>query len=165
MIACCCCAAWSALYTFRSTYAAGVTRVATYGDMGHSHYNNNENMLQDCQSGKIDMVLHMGDHAYNLGFSDDRRGDAYMNSLQPLLASCPWFPVIGNHEASDGDHFKHYEQIAQGEQIGNAGHTYVSSTATSALGSFLTKGTLYGMGSHKQVGSVPSNTSRFGAFH
>ena len=45
----------------------------------------------------------MGDHAYNLGFSDDRRGDAYMNSLQPLLASCPWFPIIGNHEKYDGD--------------------------------------------------------------
>ena len=95
---------WSATYSFRSGYADGVTRMATYGDMGHSHYNNMENMLEDCTTGRIDAILHMGDHAYNLGYSGDRRGDAYMNALQPLLARCAWYPVIGNHEASDGDH-------------------------------------------------------------
>lgn len=29
---------WSQQYTFRSGYADGVTRLATYGDMGHSHH-------------------------------------------------------------------------------------------------------------------------------
>jgi hypothetical protein len=153
--------AWSSTYNFRSIYATGVTRIATYGDMGHSHYNNNQNMKVDCAAGAIDAIVHMGDHAYNIGFADDRRGDAYMNAMQPLLAGCPWFPVIGNHEASDGDHYKHYEQIAAGEMVGQAGHAFVSSTATSALGSLLTKGTLYGMGTHSGAGSVPSNTSRY----
>ena len=36
----------------------------------------------------------MGDHAYDLGYSGDRRGDAYMNALQPLLSSCPWLPIM-----------------------------------------------------------------------
>ena len=27
---------------------------------------------------------------------DDRKGDAYMNAMQPLLATCPWIPIIGN---------------------------------------------------------------------
>lgn len=84
---------WSTTYSFRSGYSSGVTRWATYGDMGHSHYNNMENMLEDCRAGRIDAILHMGDHAYNLGYSGDRRGDAYMNALQPLLAQCPWYPV------------------------------------------------------------------------
>ena len=35
-------------------------------------------------------------HCYNLGQADDRRGDAYMNALQPLLSVCPWIPIIGN---------------------------------------------------------------------
>eukprot|EP01046_Picozoa_sp_COSAG06_P043759 COSAG06_NODE_5784_length_3275_cov_5.074985_2_plen_198_part_00 len=26
-----------------------------------------------------------------------------MNAMQPLLAVCPWVPIIGNHESSDGD--------------------------------------------------------------
>jgi hypothetical protein len=67
------------------------------------------NVLADGKSGAIDAVVHMGDHCYNLGFDDDRRGDAYMNAWQPALAQVPWFPIIGNHEASDGDHYKHYE--------------------------------------------------------
>ena len=34
------------------------------------------------------------------GDDDEKRADAYMNAFQPTLASCPWFPVVGNHEYS-----------------------------------------------------------------
>lgn len=54
--------AWSASYDFRAPYAAGPTKVAIYGDMGNSVYNNMENMRSDCDSGKIDAIVHMGDH-------------------------------------------------------------------------------------------------------
>ena len=50
----------------------------------------------------------MGDHAYDLGMDNDRRGDAYMNGIAPATATCPWVPVMGNHEASDGDHYNRY---------------------------------------------------------
>ena len=50
-----------------------------------------------------------------MGMIGDRRGDAYMNSMQPALTSCPWFPIIGNHESDDGDSYKHYEAMAFGE--------------------------------------------------
>lgn len=67
---------WSDVYEFRSGYSSGITRVATYGDMvssvysdlyfkvhqGHSHYNNMGNLKDDCASGAIDGVVHMGDH-------------------------------------------------------------------------------------------------------
>ena len=148
---------WSATFSFRSGYTSGVTKMATYGDMGHSHYNNMENMLEDCAAGRIDAILHMGDHAYNLGYSGDRRGDAYMNAMQPLLSGCAWYPVIGNHEASDGDHYNHYMTIAWGEVYGNdPPHT---SSATSALGHLLSKGTMYA----SVHNAVPSNTSRYTA--
>ena len=58
--------------------------------MGHSRYNNMKNLQQDCATGTIDAIVHMGDHCYDLGQADDRRGDAYMNALQPLLSVCPW---------------------------------------------------------------------------
>jgi hypothetical protein len=50
---------YSAVYSFRSGYTTGVTRLATYGDMGHSHYNNVDNMLQDCKAGTIDAIVHL----------------------------------------------------------------------------------------------------------
>lgn len=50
----------------------------------------------------IDAIVHMGDHCYNMGDDDDFRGDAYMNAFsQAALASCPWMPVIGNHESTE----------------------------------------------------------------
>merc|ERR1711990_1366968 len=88
---------WSEVYSFRAPYATGETRVGSYGDMGHSHYNCMGNLYQDCLDGKVDVILHMGDHAYDMGNGDDKRGDAYMNAYQRALATCPWIPVIGNH--------------------------------------------------------------------
>jgi hypothetical protein len=180
---------WSEVYSFRSAYAAadgGVTRVAIFGDMGHDRYNNVGNLAADCAAGTIDAIVLMGDHAYNLGDDHDRRGDAYMNMLQPLLSRCPWFPIIGdqprlntrppsapacvlsrgllspgNHEVNDGDHFNHYLKIAWGEeygaQRGGFSNPPVRSTATTTLGDFITKGTMYA----SAHGVVPSNTSRF----
>jgi hypothetical protein len=65
--------------------------------------------------------------------------------------------VIGNHEASDGDHYNHYMTIAWGEAYGN--EPPHSSTATSALGHLLTKSTMYA----SVHNAVPSNTSRYTA--
>ena len=88
----------------------------------------------------------MGDHAYDMAYAGDRRGDAYMNSFEPTIASCPWLPIIGNHESDDGDHFQHYAAIAWGEEYGLDGnHSFPGadqrqvgaesvSTATSPLG-------------------------------
>jgi hypothetical protein len=56
------------------------------------------NLAADCAAGEIDAIVHMGDHGYNIGNVDGRRGDAYMNGYQRALASCPWVPIIGNHE-------------------------------------------------------------------
>ena len=60
-------APWSDTFGFRvptaGGAAAGPTRIATYGDMGHSHYNNMGNLHDDCAAGRIDAILHMGDHA------------------------------------------------------------------------------------------------------
>lgn len=178
---------WSEQYSFRAPGGnAAETRVATYGDMGHSHYNCMQNVKDDAANGLIDVVVHMGDHCYNLGMANDRRGDAYMNAFQPALTALPWFPIIGNHEwvyrnlqpgesrgHGDGDSGRHYEAIAWGEAYGVSGDSIpfpgtgalppsppntLGSTATTALGHHLATGTLYGMGSH---GLIPSNTSRY----
>eukprot|EP01052_Picozoa_sp_SAG31_P004964 SAG31_NODE_212_length_20157_cov_9.648868_9_plen_258_part_00 len=85
----------------------------------------------------------------------------------------------GNHESDDGDSYKHYQAMAFGEvafdggvfpadgrrSLSDAGNSSTngaaessSSSATSALGKFMTKHTMYGMSAHS---NVPSNTSRY----
>lgn len=101
----------------------------------------------------------------------DTHGDAYMNAFQLTLASCPWLPVIGNHESflgPGGDTSpvgttERYLNQSWGVAYGQA-HSQQQGqfdeaidTSTTALGSFLTKGSYYGVGSH---GSKPSGTSR-----
>jgi hypothetical protein len=78
--------AWSKEYTFRAPYGSGAaanggsntTRVAIYGDMGNDAGNNMGNLRVDCSRRHIDAIVHMGDHAYNMGNGNDYHGDAYM---------------------------------------------------------------------------------------
>ena len=67
---------WSNSFTFRTARPAPETAIAMYGDMAITHYNAVSNLLADCTSGRIDIFAHMGDHAYDMGWSDGRHGDA-----------------------------------------------------------------------------------------
>jgi len=140
--------------------------------MGNTLHNNMANLQDDCTSGAIDALVHMGDHAYDLGYAQDRHGDAYMNAFQPVLASCPWLPVIGNHESYLGPGGDKVPRATTERYLNQTwgvayGQEEPLDTATTALGSLLTKGTYYGVGSH---GPRPSGTSRYnsvdiGLFH
>jgi hypothetical protein len=64
--------------------------------MGVYTYNNMGNMAKDVDEGVADLIVHMGDHAYNMGDSDESRADGYMTAYQQLLSRCPWMPVSQN---------------------------------------------------------------------
>ena len=147
----------STVFAFRAGYSSGATAVNIYGDMGVYTWNNMGNVAADCASGAADMVIHLGDHAYNEGESDERRGDGYMSAWQPALANCPWMPVVGNHEFYDSaqlGRFLNQTWEGWGDIAGGPG----TSTATSALGALLSRGNHHGAGVH---GATPSHTSRF----
>lgn len=170
--------AWSKPYTFRAPYGHGVaaegggvnaTRVAIYGDMGNTAGNNMGNLRADCASGTIDAVIHMGDHAYDMGLGNDYHGDAYMQAFQGVLAQCPWLPVIGNHESTLGSEHdiddsteERYLNETWGVIYGQDGvaskTTTARTTATSSLGHLLTRSSFYGAASH---GAAPSRTSQW----
>eukprot|EP01062_Namystynia_karyoxenos_P005016 TRINITY_DN1176_c0_g1_i4.p1 TRINITY_DN1176_c0_g1~~TRINITY_DN1176_c0_g1_i4.p1 ORF type:complete len:777 (+),score=233.84 TRINITY_DN1176_c0_g1_i4:83-2332(+) len=161
-------AATSAVFSFRAPYASGETRIAIYGDMGVYEWNNMQQLYDDCVAGQnADLIVHMGDHAYNEGDSDERRADGYFNAFQKVIASCPWMPVVGNHEYRAGTKLGRYLDstwdkwgpIAGGDLPGNefaAGPA--EGTADTALGAFLTTGLHHGPGT---LGSNPSGTSRY----
>ena len=169
---------WSDPYTFRAPYGQGtdksggsnVTRVAIYGDMGNDAFNNMENLRADCASGTIDAVVHMGDHAYNMGNGNDYHGDAYMQAFQGVLAQCPWLPVIGNHESTMGEgrdkvglstqerYLNQTWGVIFGQDGAQSQTSTARTTATTSLGHLITRGSFYGAGSH---GAAPSRTSQW----
>lgn len=65
-----------------------------------------------------------------------------MNAFQKTIAQCPWVPIIGNHEAADGDHFQRFLNMTWGEAYGAESEKHrssVRSSATSAIGHLLSK--------------------------
>ena len=169
--------AWSAPYTFRAPYGlaaksggSNATRVAIYGDMGNTYGNPMGNLRAGCASGAIDAVVHMGDHAYNIGGGDDYHGDAYMEAFQAVLAQCPWLPVIGNHESTMGNggdrqdasteqrYLNETAGVIYGQDGAESETSTALSTATTSLGHLLTRSSFYAAGAH---GAAPSRTSQW----
>ena len=108
---------WTGWANFTSLYADGVTRVAMYGDMGPpfgAALGRDEpggfpapmpigNLVDDVVAGRVDWVVHAGDHAYEFAVDGGQRGDGYMDAYQPLLERAPWAPGWGNHEFLEED--------------------------------------------------------------
>ena len=180
---------WSSDFQFRSPYSAGETRIAMYGDMGVYEWNNMGNLYHDAvETDTVDLIVHAGDHCYNEGDADERRADGYMQAFEQTLSQTLWMPVVGNHEFYSGTNLTRYldstwekwgplEGLQQGNdqassptelqtwggEDGLSGHT----SATSALGAFLSAGNHHGPGVHSPV---PSRSSRhfsvnFGLVH
>ena len=152
-------------FTFRAPYQGGETKINIYGDMGIYEWNNMEWLEKDCLDGSADMIVHMGDHAYDEGEDDEHRADGYMSGFQPVLSKCPWMPSVGNHEIFEGEKLSRYLDStwekwgplptgSLAEEKKYSGR----STATSALGYLLSAGNHHGAGLH---GSTPSQTSRY----
>jgi hypothetical protein len=87
----------STVYNFRSPYGpedGGETKVNVFGDMGVYTWNNMGNMYTDCvEKEDADLVIMMGDHAYNQGDDDERRGDGYMSAFSKTINHVPWMPI------------------------------------------------------------------------
>eukprot|EP00729_Bicosta_minor_P024574 gene24574-15411_t len=68
---------WSSVFSFRSPYSSTdvadpKTKVAIFGVYS---WNNMQNLQLDNENAAVDLVIQMGDHCYNLGGEDERRGD------------------------------------------------------------------------------------------
>eukprot|EP00040_Diaphanoeca_grandis_P030384 m.179559 g.179559 ORF g.179559 m.179559 type:complete len:727 (-) comp31979_c1_seq1:166-2346(-) len=141
--------------SFRAPYSDGVTKIDIFGDMGIYNWNNMEWLEKDCASGtSADLIVHMGDHAYNEGENSELRADAYMQAYQPVLSQCPWMPIVGNHEYYSGTELSRYlDSTWEGWGTIPGGPS-----KSTSLGFLLGVGTHHGAATQ---GSTPSNTSRY----
>ncbi|KAL0829461.1 hypothetical protein ABMA28_004226 [Loxostege sticticalis] len=83
-----------------------VVRIAIYGDMGVNNSMSLPFLLKDVEQEKYDLILHVGDFAYDMNEQEGRVGDEFMRMLQPLAASLPYMTCPGNHESAYN--FSHY---------------------------------------------------------
>jgi 3',5'-cyclic AMP phosphodiesterase CpdA len=93
---------WSPIY-YMTALQEGTNwspRFAVYGDMGNKNAQSLARIQQETQRGHFDMVLHVGDFAYNMDTNNALYGDQFMNQIEPIAAYIPYMTVVGNHEAA-----------------------------------------------------------------
>ncbi|XP_063624902.1 acid phosphatase type 7 isoform X1 [Cydia splendana] len=73
-------------------------RAAIYGDMGNKNAHSLSYLQEEAERGSFDLVLHVGDFAYDMHDDDARVGDQFMRQIQPIASLVPYMTCPGNHE-------------------------------------------------------------------
>uniref|UniRef100_A0A914QEN2 Purple acid phosphatase n=1 Tax=Panagrolaimus davidi TaxID=227884 RepID=A0A914QEN2_9BILA len=122
---------WSGLFNF-TTFPAGNDfkfRVCCFGDLAYRHGNIILDLFDAARNGWFDMIIHVGDIAYDL-HSDDcdgNCGDKFMTELEPIFSHIPYMVIAGNHE-NDHHNFSHFHNRFRmpGEVGGHHNNQYYS---------------------------------------
>uniref|UniRef100_A0A1I7XKX8 Purple acid phosphatase n=1 Tax=Heterorhabditis bacteriophora TaxID=37862 RepID=A0A1I7XKX8_HETBA len=93
---------WSSVFSFTalSPREGGGYELAVYGDLGNENARSLGKIQKLAQDGEIDMVLHVGDFAYNMDTDNGRVGDEFNRQIEPVAAYVPYMTAVGNHEVS-----------------------------------------------------------------
>lgn len=100
---------WSDLFTFQ-TWKDGndwTVRAAMYGDLGAVNAQSIPRLQDDVLHGLYDVVIHVGDFAYNMDTDNGEVGDEFMRQIEPVAAYLPYMTCPGNHEYANN--FSHYK--------------------------------------------------------
>ncbi|CAD5205997.1 unnamed protein product [Bursaphelenchus okinawaensis] len=101
---------WSKTYTFKTLpfdktdYSL---RICIFGDLGVENGISLEYLAEAAQNNEFDLIIDVGDFAYDLHTNDGQIGDIFMNQMEPIASKVPFMVVAGNHE-DDGKNFSHY---------------------------------------------------------
>jgi hypothetical protein len=91
-------AIWSDWYSYRTRDPAATLRIAIAGDVGPypvNHFDLIANASTATDETRVDLLLHMGDHAYQMSSDDGARGDLYLLAFEAALTRLPWLAVMG----------------------------------------------------------------------
>lgn len=105
---------WSDVYEFIATPETGTMgsrgplRFGVWGDMGSSNAAILSSVTEEVAAGNFDMILHVGDFAYNMNDDNGRNGDVFMSNIEPMATRLPYMVDPGNHEVAYD--FSHYTE-------------------------------------------------------
>ncbi|CAJ0582446.1 unnamed protein product, partial [Mesorhabditis spiculigera] len=91
---------WSSIYEFTGLKerSDGGYRMAVFGDMGNQNARSLGKIQELVQRGELDMILHVGDMAYDMNEDHSEMGDEFMRQIEPAAAYIPYMVAVGNHE-------------------------------------------------------------------
>ncbi|KAM9433440.1 acid phosphatase type 7 isoform 1-T1 [Salvelinus alpinus] len=94
-------AGWSDVFSFTALNesTSWSPKFAIYGDMGNENPQSLARLQKETQVGMYDVILHVGDFAYDMHEDNGRIGDEFMRQIQSIAAYVPYMTCPGNHEA------------------------------------------------------------------
>jgi hypothetical protein len=98
---------WSDLYATRTiSHGDKILNMIVYGDFGLVNHQSLNYLIDEVNTGNVDIILHNGDYAYDLFTNNGTYGDQFLNMIQPLGSSVPYMGSVGNHEMKyNGSHY------------------------------------------------------------
>ncbi|KAA3680468.1 acid phosphatase type 7 [Paragonimus westermani] len=96
-------AGWSQTFTFRvlPDHQNWSPRLVVFGDMGITNNVALPELIREVKEmDSFDVVLHVGDFAYNMDTDNARVGDTFMRQIEPIAAHVPYMTAVGNHEVA-----------------------------------------------------------------
>ncbi|GMS82056.1 hypothetical protein PENTCL1PPCAC_4231 [Pristionchus entomophagus] len=75
--------------------------ILVFGDLGVYNGESIPALLQEAAKKSFDLIVNVGDMAYDLFSNNGQTGDQYFATLEPLFATVPYMVVAGNHEAEE----------------------------------------------------------------
>uniref|UniRef100_A0AAY4BS28 Purple acid phosphatase n=2 Tax=Denticeps clupeoides TaxID=299321 RepID=A0AAY4BS28_9TELE len=93
-------AGWSDLFYFTALDESvhWSPKFAVYGDMGNENPQSLAQLQKDTQARMYDVILHVGDFAYDMDEDNARIGDEFMRQVESIAAYVPYMTCPGNHE-------------------------------------------------------------------
>ena len=95
---------WSSIYSFK-TQPNMVTlsdalpiRYIIYGDLGDSNAQILPYLTEQGLADNFDIIIHVGDFAYQPQYDNGTVGDNFMNDIQPIATHIPYMVCMGNAE-------------------------------------------------------------------
>ncbi|KAM8833994.1 acid phosphatase type 7 isoform 1-T1 [Synchiropus picturatus] len=93
---------WSEVFSFNALNDSATfsPRFALYGDLGNENPQSLARLQKESQLGMYDVILHIGDFAYDMHEDNARIGDQFMRQIQSIAAYVPYMTCPGNHESA-----------------------------------------------------------------
>ncbi|XP_062863318.1 acid phosphatase type 7 [Trichomycterus rosablanca] len=101
-------AGWSDIFFFTALNESTSfsPRFALFGDMGNENPQSLSRLQKETQAGMYDVILHIGDFAYDMHEDNGKIGDEFMRQIESIAAYVPYMTCPGNHEWAYN--FSHY---------------------------------------------------------